>query len=135
MSGGGTEKSLEPMPPHALRDYALLADGERGAVVGPDDPRTIETLRAYMAELTQDGYAYRFRHDQRPLEQAEGAFLLYGFLMALALQQAGLRGGRRPLVSSVIGPRAGLPGCIARNDPVGPNARCEATSRRRLYTR
>ena len=23
------------MPPHALRDYALLADGERGAVVGP----------------------------------------------------------------------------------------------------
>ena len=32
---GGTEKGLEPMPPHALRDYALLADGERGAVVGP----------------------------------------------------------------------------------------------------
>ncbi len=31
----GTEKGLEPMPPHALRDYALLADGERGAVVGP----------------------------------------------------------------------------------------------------
>jgi GH15 family glucan-1,4-alpha-glucosidase len=42
-----------------------------------------------MAELTQDGYAYRFRHDQRPLEQAEGAFLLCGFLMALALQQQG----------------------------------------------
>jgi len=23
------------VPPHALRDYALLADGERGAIVGP----------------------------------------------------------------------------------------------------
>ena len=23
-------------PPHALRDYALLADGERGALIGPD---------------------------------------------------------------------------------------------------
>jgi alpha,alpha-trehalase len=57
--------------------------------VPSDDPRTIETLRAYMAELTQDGYAYRFRHDQRPLEQAEGAFLLCGFLLALALQQQG----------------------------------------------
>jgi alpha,alpha-trehalase len=22
-------------PPHALRDYALLADGERGALIGP----------------------------------------------------------------------------------------------------
>jgi hypothetical protein len=25
----------EGFPPHALRDYALLADGERGAIIGP----------------------------------------------------------------------------------------------------
>ena len=91
MSGGGTEKSLEPMPPHALRDYALLANGERGAVVGPRGEIVWMCAPRWEcdAELTQDGYAYRFRHDQRPLEQAEGAFLLYGFLMALALQQQG----------------------------------------------
>ncbi|MGV8979377.1 MAG: glycoside hydrolase family 15 protein [Cellulomonas sp.] len=27
--------SREPVPPHVLRDYALIADGERGALVGP----------------------------------------------------------------------------------------------------
>jgi GH15 family glucan-1,4-alpha-glucosidase len=69
-------------------DAALLLPAIRGAVPA-DDPRTIETLRAYMAELTQDGYAYRFRHDQRSLEEAEGAFLLCGFLLALALKQQG----------------------------------------------
>jgi GH15 family glucan-1,4-alpha-glucosidase len=42
-----------------------------------------------LAELTQDGYAYRFRHDERPLGDAEGAFLLCGFVLALALQQQG----------------------------------------------
>jgi hypothetical protein len=69
-------------------DAALLLPAIRGALPA-EDPRTVQTLRAYTAELTQDGYAYRFRHDQRPLEQAEGAFLLCGFLMALALQQQG----------------------------------------------
>jgi GH15 family glucan-1,4-alpha-glucosidase len=34
-------------------------------------------------ELAADGYVYRFRHDARPLDQAEGAFLLCGFWMAL----------------------------------------------------
>ena len=69
-------------------DAALLMPAIRGAVPA-DDPRTAETLRAYLAELTQDGYAYRFRHDQRPLDEAEGAFLLCGFVVALALQQQG----------------------------------------------
>ena len=31
----GPEIGPERFPPHVLRDYALLADGERGAVVGP----------------------------------------------------------------------------------------------------
>jgi alpha,alpha-trehalase len=69
-------------------DAALLMPAVRGAVPA-DDPRTAETLRAYLAELTQDGYAYRFRHDQRPLGEAEGAFLLCGFVVTLALHQQG----------------------------------------------
>jgi alpha,alpha-trehalase len=69
-------------------DAALLLPPVRGAVPA-DDPRTTETLRAYLDELTQDGYAYRFRHDPRPLEEAEGAFLLCGFVLALALKQQG----------------------------------------------
>jgi alpha,alpha-trehalase len=69
-------------------DAALLMAAIRGAVPA-DDPRTAETLRAYLAELTQDGYAYRFRHDQRPLGEAEGAFLLCGFVVTLALHQQG----------------------------------------------
>ena len=69
-------------------DAALLLPPLRGALPG-DDPRTVATLRAYVAELTEDGYAYRFRHDERPLAEAEGAFLLCGFVMALAQHQQG----------------------------------------------
>jgi hypothetical protein len=69
-------------------DAALLMPPLRGAVPG-DDPRTVQTLHAYTSELTQDGYAYRFRHDQRPLGEAEGAFLLCGFVLALATHQQG----------------------------------------------
>ncbi len=69
-------------------DAALLMPAIRGAVPA-DDPRTAQTLRAYLAELTQDGYAYRFRHDERPLGEAEGAFLLCGFVVTLALHQQG----------------------------------------------
>jgi alpha,alpha-trehalase len=69
-------------------DAALLLPGLRGAVPA-DDPRTVATLQAYLRELTRDGYAYRFRHDERPLAEAEGSFLLCGFLVALSLHQVG----------------------------------------------
>jgi alpha,alpha-trehalase len=69
-------------------DGALLFPPLRGAIPA-HDPRTVRTLEAYAAELTQDGYAYRFRHDERPLADAEGAFLLCGFLLALAYHQQG----------------------------------------------
>lgn len=46
-------------------------------------------MRAYVGELTDDFYAYRFRHDERPLGQAEGAFLLCGFITALGAHQQG----------------------------------------------
>jgi len=69
-------------------DGSLLLASLRGAVPA-DDPRTVNTLRGFLDELTLDGYAYRFRHDERPLSDAEGSFLLCGFLTALALQQQG----------------------------------------------
>jgi GH15 family glucan-1,4-alpha-glucosidase len=69
-------------------DGALLLPGLRGAVP-PDDPRTRATLDAYLDALTSRGYGYRFRIDDQPLGEAEGAFLLCGFLTAMALHQQG----------------------------------------------
>lgn len=69
-------------------DASLLVAGIRGAVPAAD-PRTVETLRACLAELTHDGYAYRYRPDERALGEAEGSFLLCGFLVSLALWQQG----------------------------------------------
>ena len=73
-------------PQDPALDAALLLPPLRGAVPA-DDPRTVATLAGYLTDLTRDGYAYRFRHDNRPLADAEGSFTLCGFLVALALQQ------------------------------------------------
>ncbi len=67
-------------------DGSLLLASLRGAVP-PSDPRTIATIDAYRRQLTIDGYAYRFRHDDGPLSEAEGSFTLCGFLMAMATCQ------------------------------------------------
>jgi alpha,alpha-trehalase len=69
-------------------DASLLLAAIRGAVPA-DDPRSIATLKAVADELTEDGYCYRFRAEELPLGQAEGAFLLCGFWMALAHAQQG----------------------------------------------
>jgi GH15 family glucan-1,4-alpha-glucosidase len=69
-------------------DAALLLPVIRGAVA-LDDPRTEATVRAVVDELSDDGFVYRFRQDDRPLHQAEGAFLLCGFWMALAAHACG----------------------------------------------
>ncbi|MFI2644024.1 glycoside hydrolase family 15 protein [Streptomyces sp. NPDC018610] len=69
-------------------DAALLMPAMRGALPA-HDPRSRATLAACRAQLTQDHFVYRFRHDDRPLEDAEGAFLLCGFVMALAEHQQG----------------------------------------------
>ncbi|MBJ8347540.1 glycoside hydrolase family 15 protein [Antrihabitans sp. YC2-6] len=69
-------------------DAALLIPLVRGAVAA-DDPRTRATLDAVRAELCADGYVYRFRQDPRPLSDAEGAFLLCGYVMAWATHQQG----------------------------------------------
>ncbi len=80
-------------PVHPGVDAALLLPMLRGAVP-PDDPRYAATFRAVEEELCDDCYVYRFRHDQRPLETAEGAFLLCGFTMAMAAAQL-----RRPVTA------------------------------------
>jgi len=30
-----TSPTVDAFPPHVLREYALIADGERGALIGP----------------------------------------------------------------------------------------------------
>ncbi|OYN77568.1 glycoside hydrolase family 15 protein [Mycolicibacterium sphagni] len=69
-------------------DAALLLPAVRGAV-SPNDPRSIATVEAVRDELARDHYVYRFRQNDRPLHEAEGAFTLCGFLMALATHQQG----------------------------------------------
>ncbi|MEV4360781.1 glycoside hydrolase family 15 protein [Nonomuraea sp. NPDC049625] len=81
---GAGRPRLDAQPPE-LRGRAARRRGERAVPAG--DPRGKRTLNAYLAALTEDGYAYRFRHDDRPLGETEGAFLLCGFLVALAAHQ------------------------------------------------
>jgi alpha,alpha-trehalase len=69
-------------------DAALLLPPVRGALPA-SDPRTVATLHAVRDQLASEEYIYRFRHDQRPLGDAEGAFLLCGLIMALAEHQQG----------------------------------------------
>lgn len=69
-------------------DAALLLPALRGALPATD-PRSVATVRAVAEELGEDGYVYRFRQDARPLGDAEGAFTLCGFVLALAAHQQG----------------------------------------------
>ncbi len=92
-------------------DAALLLGALRGAVP-PEDPRTKATIAAVAEELSEEHFVYRFRHDDRPLGEAEGAFLLCGFWMALACHQQGAEDdGLRFFERSRSG--AGSPGLLA----------------------
>lgn len=75
-------------PDDSRVDAALLIPSIRGAIA-TTDPRTLATLQAVRDDLGRDGFVYRFRPDEQPLGAAEGAFLLCGFLMALADHQQG----------------------------------------------
>jgi GH15 family glucan-1,4-alpha-glucosidase len=57
--------------------------------VDVSDPRTVATVDAVRRELGQEGYVYRFSQDSRPLAEAEGAFVLCGFQLAMATHQQG----------------------------------------------
>jgi GH15 family glucan-1,4-alpha-glucosidase len=71
-------------------DASLLLAQLRGGVP-VEDPRSRATLDAVLAELVDDGYCYRFRAEDLPLGEAEGAFLVCGFWLAMALDQHGER--------------------------------------------
>jgi len=75
-------------PTDARVDSALLIPAVRGGLAA-DDPRTVATLDDVLHELSEDGYMYRFRQDERELGMSEGAFLLCGFMTSLALHQQG----------------------------------------------
>lgn len=69
-------------------DAALLIPSIRGAIPATD-PRSVATVEAVRTDLGRHGFVYRFQPGEQPLGEAEGAFLLCGFLMALADHQQG----------------------------------------------
>jgi GH15 family glucan-1,4-alpha-glucosidase len=71
-------------------DAALLLPGLRGALPA-DDPRVRATLTTVRRDLVEDGYVYRYAPAGRPLGEAEGAFLLCGFILSLAEAHQGNR--------------------------------------------
>lgn len=75
-------------PDDSRVDSALLLPAIRGAIPA-NDPRSVGTLEAVRRDLGRHGFVYRFKPDERPLGEAEGAFLLCGFMMALADHQQG----------------------------------------------
>ncbi|MEV6793472.1 glycoside hydrolase family 15 protein [Streptomyces sp. NPDC051320] len=75
-------------PEDPAPDASLLLPPVRG-LLPADDPRARATVRAIKEHLAVRHYAYRFRHDDRPLQEAEGAFVLCGFVMAMAEYQQG----------------------------------------------
>ena len=103
----------------------------RGAAC--QDPRSLATLEAVVSDLNRDGYTYRFRHDERPLEEAEGAFLLCGFWLALAAHQIGRdAAGHRQLRAEPGRMRSA--GLLTEEFDVGRAPDCEGTPRRRSST-
>ncbi|MEU0337467.1 glycoside hydrolase family 15 protein [Streptomyces bobili] len=73
-------------------DAALLRPLARGCPPA-GDPSNAITRRFIEDRLAEDGYLYRFVHPGIPLGEAEGAFLLCGFTMALASDHLGDRAG------------------------------------------
>jgi GH15 family glucan-1,4-alpha-glucosidase len=69
-------------------DASLLLAQLRGAVP-VEDPRSRATLEAIESCLIEDDYCYRFRIEGLPLGEAEGAFLVCGFWLAMAYAQRG----------------------------------------------
>ncbi|MFR0354881.1 glycoside hydrolase family 15 protein [Streptomyces sediminimaris] len=69
-------------------EAALLVTMARGWPAA-DDPSSPVTRTFIEERLARDGYLYRFDHPEAPLGEAEGAFLLCGFAMALATHRLG----------------------------------------------
>jgi GH15 family glucan-1,4-alpha-glucosidase len=98
-------------------DASLLLAQLRGAVPA-EDPRSRATLDAVLADLVEDGYCYRFRAEDLPLGEAEGAFLVCGFWLAMALAQTGEREGALAVFQRNR-TACGTPGLFAEEFDVG----------------
>ena len=98
------------------------------AVRPADDPRTVATLDRYLAELTVDGYAYRFRHDpghcRRPKDRSPCAVSSRRWRCTnstgTSMPRGGTNGPGRPPDRRSCTPRSSTPS----------NTSCAATSRR-----
>jgi GH15 family glucan-1,4-alpha-glucosidase len=86
--GVAREGHWQRTPEDPRVDAALLLAQIRGAVP-VDDPRSRATVATVLADLVEDDYCFRFRSEDLPLGEAEGAFLVCGFWLALALAQQG----------------------------------------------
>jgi GH15 family glucan-1,4-alpha-glucosidase len=104
-------------PNDARVDASLLLAQIRGAVP-PEDPRSRATLEAVEDDLVDDGYCYRFRAEDRPLGEAEGAFLVCGFWLALAHAGQGDRARARAAFERNRA-ACGTPGLFAEEFDVG----------------
>lgn len=70
-------------------DASLLIPIFRNTSLSPDDPRVQRTVAAVIEDLSDEEFCYRFRHGDTPLPEAEGAFVLCGFHVAMALERLG----------------------------------------------
>ncbi len=98
-------------------DASLLLPPVRAAFRA-SDARTQATLAAVRAQLSVDGYVYRYAHAGQALGEAEGAFLLCGFIAALAEAHQGNRAAAVRFFErnrSACGP----PGLLAEEFDVG----------------
>ena len=123
--------ATKPRPRRHRRQPPAAARARRASRRGP--PHHQDPRGGHAVSSTRDGYVYRFDPDGRPLGEAEGAFLLCGFTMALAQWHQGRRRRRR---AGTNGPRqpAGLPACWRRSTTCG-SASSEATCRKASCTR
>ena len=112
-------------------DASLLLPVIRGALP-PDDPRSVATLKAVQDNLARDEYLYRFRQDGRALARSEGAFLLCGFDMAMALHQSGETTEAARWFEETGLPA--VPPASLRRSMTSSNANSGGTSPRPLYT-
>ncbi|MCF2437442.1 glycoside hydrolase family 15 protein [Streptomyces thinghirensis] len=99
-------------------EAALLEPMARGCAFGDDDGAA---TRAYIeSRLAEDGYLYRFEHPVEPPGDAEGAFLLCGFTMALATHRSGSTNAFRWFERTRAA--CGLPGVVRRGVRRAPAA-------------
>jgi alpha,alpha-trehalase len=108
---------LQRSPDDPRVDAGLLLPLIRGALPSTD-PRSVATIQAVQRQLVQDGFVFRYAPDAKPLGEAEGAFVLCGFLMAIACLQLG-----DPLEAAVYFERnrsaCGPPGLFTEEFDVG----------------